>query len=44
MEDEDIILPSDVDPIRSAAITNDILTLVTVASGRFNLTHDRLEK
>ena len=33
MEDDDIILPSDIDPIRSTAITNDILTLVTVASG-----------
>ena len=33
MEDDDIILPSDIDPIRSTAITDDILTLVTVASG-----------
>ena len=37
MEDKDIMLPSDVDPIRSTAITDDILTLVTVASGNSTL-------
>ena len=37
MEDKDIMLPADVDPIRSTAITDDILTLVTVASGNSTL-------